>query len=88
MKIAMIITATMLMGATLFAADMEKKSETTVDTSKNPITGTVTTKKKHTKKKKGDNREQTSEVTEKTKVHTDGKVEQTTKTETKTEEKH
>lgn len=57
------------------AADAENKGEATVDTSKNPITGTVTTTKKMNKKVKGANGEATAKVTEKTKVHKNGKVE-------------
>lgn len=88
MKIAMIISATMLVGAMSFAADMEKKNDSTVDTSKNPITGTVTTKKKHSKKIKNAAGEATVETTEKTKVHTDGTVEKKSDTTVKSEEKH
>ena len=58
-----------------FAADNENKNETTVDHSKNPITGTETTTKKTKMKKKGDHAKSEAEVTEKTKVKRDGTVE-------------
>lgn len=69
MKISMIISAALLLGATAFAADA--KNETTVDTSKNPITGTETTTTKH-EEKAGDNKMKTKKVVKK---HKDGKVE-------------
>ena len=52
MKLALFIAAALVSGSMAFAADAENKIETTVDTSKNPITGTVTEKKKHKKKVK------------------------------------
>ena len=87
MKLVSVLIATVFAASLSSAADIEKKDETTMNTSKNPITGTVTKKKKHSKKTKGANGEMTAETTEKTKIHKDGKVE--TKTETKVEtEKH
>ena len=71
----------------VFAADMENKTETTVDTSKNPITGTETTTKKTTMKKKDHRGMAKKEVTEKTKKHTDGKVEKSTDVEQESETK-
>ncbi len=87
MKIAMIMTVGVLAASLSFAADVEKKAETTMDTSKNPITGTVTKKKKTTSKDKSAKGEMKTEVTEKTKMHKDGTSEATTETK-KTEEKH
>jgi hypothetical protein len=77
MKISMIVSAALLLGATAFAADVENK--TTADTSKNPVTGTVTKTMEHTEKA-GDAK---AKVTKKTKKHKDGSTE--TKTEVKTE---
>ena len=75
----MILAASMMVGALANAADMENKGSTTSDTSKNPVTGTTTTTKKWNKKVKGANGEADAKVTEKTKVHKNGKVERTEK---------
>ena len=64
-----------LVGSVGFAADAENKAEVTSDTSKNPITGTVTTTKKTKMKKKGAHGGAELEKTEKTKTHKDGEVE-------------
>lgn len=86
-KMMMALVALMMVGSLAHAADVENKAETTVDTSKNPITGTVTTTKKTTKKVKGKHGEADATVTEKTKVYKDGKVERSEKTDaTVTEE--
>ena len=69
MKISMIISAALLLGATAFAADA--KTETTVDTSKNPITGTETTTTKHEEKDAAGNKMKGKKVVKK---HKDGKV--------------
>jgi len=83
MKITNLLIAVLFAGSMAVAADAEKKEETTVDTSKNPITGTVTQKKKHKSKKKNGKNEKNVETTETTKTHSDGH------TETKTDaEKH
>ena len=42
-KTMMVLAAALMVGAMAHAADMENKGEATTDTSKNPITGTVTT---------------------------------------------
>ena len=48
---AIVTTVAMVLAASLVhAADAEHSDKTTVDHSKNPITGTETTTKKHTKK--------------------------------------
>lgn len=87
MKASLLLTAALLAGSLSFAADTEHKEESTTDTSKNPITGTVTEKKKTKMKKKDGKDEKTVEVTEKTKTHKDGHTE--TSTEVKTDsEKH
>jgi hypothetical protein len=70
-----IVLGALLVGSVGFAADAENKNETTTDTSKNPITGTVTTTKKTKMKKKGAKGGSEVEATEKTKVHKDGEVE-------------
>lgn len=75
MKAMMILAAAMMVGALAHAADAENKAEATTDVSKNPITGTVTTTKKSSKKVKGAHGDAKVEVTEKTKVHKDGTVE-------------
>jgi len=86
-KMLMALAAVMMVGSLAHAADAENKAEATADTSKNPITGTVTTTKKYKKKVKGAHGEADAKVTEKTKVHKDGKVEQSEKVDaSKTEE--
>ncbi len=70
-----IVLGALLISSVGFAADAENKAETTTDTSKNPITGTVTTTKKTKAKKKGAAGAAEMETTEKTKVHKDGEVE-------------
>lgn len=78
-KMLMALAALMMVGSLAHAADAENKAEATTDTSKNPITGTVTTTKKFNKKVKGAHGEAEAQVTEKTKVHKDGKVEKSEK---------
>jgi hypothetical protein len=57
-----------------FADDAENKASDTVDTSKNPITGTTTTTQKHKRKWKKGADHGSATVTEKTKVKKDGEV--------------
>lgn len=76
-----IALSTLMIASVGFAADAENKAETTTDTSKNPITGTVTTTKKTSAKKKGAHGKASMEKTEKTKVHTDGEVEKSVEVE-------
>ena len=78
MKNAMLLAALLMVGSLAHAADAEHKAEATTDVSKNPITGTVTTTKKSSKKVKGAHGGAKMDVTEKTKVHTDGTVEKST----------
>jgi ABC-type uncharacterized transport system YnjBCD substrate-binding protein len=85
-KMMMTLAALMMVGSLAHAADAENKAEATTDTSKNPITGTVTTTKKHSRKMKGAHGEAKAEVTEKTKVHKNGKVEKTEKVDASSEE--
>ena len=81
-KLALVTMSAVFVGSMAFAADAEDKSSATVDHSKNPITGTETTKKVSKKKMKdGHGNEAAMKVTDKTKVHTDGKVEHTQETE-------
>lgn len=86
-KMSMVVASLMFVGATSFAADTEHKAETTVDQSKNPITGTETTTKKTKKKMKGDHASSETVTKEKTKVGTDGEKKTTTETETTKESK-
>jgi hypothetical protein len=60
-----------------FADDAANNAENTVDSSKNPITGTVTTTRKHKRKLKNGKNQAKVEVTEKTKVHKNGEVDKT-----------
>lgn len=85
-KTLMVLAAALMVGAMAQAADMENKGAVTTDTSKNPITGTVTTTKKMSKKIKGAHGEVDAKVTEKTKVHKDGKVEKSEKVDASTTE--
>lgn len=82
MKISMIISAALLLGATAFAADAEHKA--TADTSKNPVTGTVT-EKTEVSAKEGDHK---MKKTTKKKTHKDGSVEKTTETKTEAPATH
>lgn len=80
-KALMIATSMLFVGTMAMAADSETSGSTTVDTSKNPITGSVTTTKKVAKKKKGAHGEHEIETTEKTTVKKDGTVQKKTETE-------
>jgi hypothetical protein len=73
--------------ATAYAADSENSEKSTVDHSKNPITGTKTTTKKWKKKVKGDEGKGEAEVKETTKEKTDGTVEKKVKVDSDTENK-
>ncbi len=87
MKAITLLTAVLLAGSLSFAADMENNGSQTVDTSKNPITGTVTktTKtKKNVKNKKGD---ASVEVTQKTTTMKDGSVKTSTEVDAASSEK-
>jgi len=85
MKATMIITAALLVGSMAMAADAEHKE--TADTSKNPVTGTVT--ETHTQEGHDAGGNKMKSKTKK-KTHKDGKVEETTETKktTETEPKH
>lgn len=85
MRTIALIAAAIFTGSLAMAADVENKNDTTKDTSKNPITGTVTETTKHKKKMKGAHGKSEVEVTEKKKIHKDGKVETTTEVESKKE---
>ncbi len=87
-KIVSLMACAALVGSMAFAADAENKAETTVDTSKNPITGTVKTVKKTKKKVKGAHGEGEVAVKEVTKVHKDGTVEKKVDAEGSSETKH
>lgn len=84
MKLASILAFTLLLGSVSFAADAEHTDSTTVDQSKNPLTGSHTTTVKHHHKKKhmgGANVDATS--TETTTVKKNGEVEKNIKVEDK-----
>lgn len=72
-RIASTALAALLVGSFAIAADNENSEKATSDTSKNPITGTVTKTKKYNKKVKDSaGNDAKVEVTEKTKTHKDG----------------
>ena len=73
-RILVALTSLMFVGVLAHGADAEKEASSSVDTSKNPITGTVTTKKKSKKKSHDAHGEKTAEVTETTKEKKDGSV--------------
>ena len=76
MRSAFIALIAGMLALPVFAADAENKMEATTDTSTNPLTGTQTTTKKYKRKVKNPNGvKSTQDVTEKTKVKTDGTVE-------------
>ena len=85
----MVLAAALMVGSLAHAADGENKAEATTDTSKNPITGTVTTTKKSSKHVKGMHGKGDVKVTEKTSVHKDGQVDKKVNVEgTSTEQAH
>lgn len=78
MKTAIMLLAATAMTGTLAFADME--NTTTVDTSKNPITGTTKTVKKHKKMVKNAHGDHEKTTKETTKEYKDGDVKKTTET--------
>ena len=86
-KMSLLIASLMFVGSASFAADVENKAETTVDHSKNPITGSETTTKKTKKKIKGEHANSEVTTKEKTKTDSDGNKKTTTETETSKETK-
>lgn len=88
-KIVAMLVSALFVGSMSMAADAENSDSTTVDTSKNPITGTKTTTKKHKMKKKTDGGASADmTVKETTKEKTDGTVEKSTKAEADSSTKH
>ena len=83
MKTVLMVLAAAMMTGSLAFAEMEH-SETT-DTSKNPITGTKKTVKKHNKMVKGAKGEHEETTKETTKEYKDGNVKKTTETKTTNE---
>lgn len=83
MKMIAMLVAVMFVGLAAHAEDPQ--NTTTTDTSKNPITGTVTTTKKTKKHHKGAHTEAKMESTEKTKEMKDGSMKKSTDTESSTE---
>ncbi|MBC7371430.1 MAG: hypothetical protein H7326_07695 [Bdellovibrionaceae bacterium] len=88
MKLALLVTGAVMVGSFAFAADQEASGSTKVDTSKNIITGTKTTKKK-TKQKMKDahGNESDATVTETTKVHKDGTVDKNVEVDAESKDK-
>jgi hypothetical protein len=82
-----LIVAGLMMSTMVYANDAENSESSTVDHSKNPITGTKTTKRTWKKKAKGEHGEGKAEVTEKTSEKTDGTVEKKVETKSDTESK-
>ena len=76
-KVLLALAMVALVSPVAFANDTDTadKAETTVDTSKNPLTGTVTTTKKTKKEVKRGKGHAKVEATEKTKQMTDGTTE-------------
>ena len=89
MNIAKTMIAGLFLVSTMaFAADAEHKVDETKDVSKNPITGTVTTTKKYSKKVKNEDGEEGHvKIKEKTKQYKDGTVKKSTDAEAETEHK-
>ena len=88
-KIVAMLVSALFVGSVVMAADAENTDKTTTDTSKNPITGTKTTTKKHHKKMKHEGGASTDATTkETTKEMKNGTVEKSTKTETDSATKH
>ncbi|MBC7743103.1 MAG: hypothetical protein H7061_12960 [Bdellovibrionaceae bacterium] len=85
MKTAMMILAAALLTGSMAFSEVENKD--TTDVSKNPITGTKKTVKKHKKVSKSDGVEHSEKATETTKEYKDGNVKKTTETKTTTETK-
>jgi hypothetical protein len=76
MKLATVLATILLAGTLVQAADAENSSTTTVDHSKNPITGSKKTKKVTKMKAKNASGDQSeAQVTETTIVKTNGTVE-------------
>ncbi|MGZ3651328.1 MAG: hypothetical protein ACXVB9_08535 [Bdellovibrionota bacterium] len=71
--LALALAAT-LSPVALAAPDADSKGESSVTTSKNPITGTVTTTKKHKRFMKHGKNQAKLDVTETTKTKTSGEV--------------
>jgi hypothetical protein len=82
-----IAAISMLFAASVYAADQEVKDSATVDHSKNPITGTKTTKREWKSKKKNADGKAEAKTTETTKVGTDGSVDKKVETETSSDPK-
>jgi hypothetical protein len=88
-KIVAMLISSLFVGSMAMAADAEKSDSTTVDTSKNPITGTKKTVKKTKKSTKADGGPAADvTVKETTKEMKDGTVEKSTKAEADTTTKH
>ena len=84
MKLASLLALALLVASTSFAADAEKTDKTTVDHSKNPITGSHTTEvKTHHKRKNAGGKDVDATATETTKVSKDGEVKKDLKVEEK-----
>ncbi|MGZ3721505.1 MAG: hypothetical protein ACXVA9_01160 [Bdellovibrionales bacterium] len=80
MKKLVVLLASSIFAANVYAADAEDSKKVTVDHSKNPITGTEKTTKTVKRKSHGSKGRHDSESTTTTKEKTDGSVEKTTET--------
>jgi hypothetical protein len=79
--LGLLATGAMVIGTSVLAVDNETKVSS--DTTKNPITGTVThTKEYKHKRKHADGKTSEEDVKQKTSVKSDGTVEKSTDTET------
>ncbi len=88
MKATTLLAAVLLAGSMAVAADVENAASQTVNTSKNPITGSVTKTKKTKKNMKNGKGDASVEVTEKTTTTKDGTVKTSTEVDATSEKKH
>ncbi len=79
-SVLVLAMAFLICGSFAHAADTENSGSATTDTSKNPLTGTVTKTTKHKSKVKHKNGKKSEvEVTDKVKTKKNGEVEETIK---------
>lgn len=82
-----IMAAFLLSGSVGFSADADVKNDTTVDQSKNPVTGTETTTTKTDKEAKDANGKYSAKTTKKHKKYKNGSEKTTVDAKTKSESK-
>lgn len=86
---SMLLVSALFVGSISMAADAEHKETSTVDHSKNPITGTETTTKKYKGKMKNEKgQSEDVAITEKTKVKKDGTTTKSVEASGEKTEKH